>query len=152
VTQTSASAEEGQLRLAPSHQRAPPSARRAPPVVEEDDSTSSAEAQAPEATEPAPPRSNFQAQSQLARENGASALRTIRTTNVNRGRQAARQSRRTWDLEQEEAFIEYMRVCDGSYAAIKKYDQGEEGYDKLGDFTQVNLKDKARSMAIVMIK
>ncbi|KAG9207005.1 hypothetical protein G6514_000296 [Epicoccum nigrum] len=152
ATQTSASAEEGQLRLPPSHQRAPPSARRAPPVVEEDDSTSSAEAQAPEATEPAPPRSNFQAQSQLARENGASALRTIRATNVNRGRQAARQPRRTWDLEQEEAFIEYMRVCDGSYTAIKKYDQGEEGYDKLGDFTQVNLKDKARSMAIVMIK
>ena len=45
-----------------------------------------------------------------------------------------------------------MRVCNGSYSWIKKYDQGEEGYDKLGDFSQVNLKDKARSMAIIMIK
>ena len=138
-TQTRAPAEKEQLRLPPSRQRA----------AAQDDTPFSAEDQGREG----PPRSQFQAQSQLARENGASAIRTIHATNITaRGRQAARQPRRTWDAEQEEAFIEYMRVCNGSYSWIKQYDQGEEGYDKLGDFSQVNLKDKARSMAVIMIK
>lgn len=154
ATQTRAPAEKEQLRLPPSRQRAPaPSASTSSRAVEQDDSASSAEDQAPEPPSHAPPRSSFQAQSQLARENGTSAIRTIHATNVAaRGRQAARQPRRTWDADQEEAFIEYMRVCQGSYSWIKQFDQGEEGYDKLGDFTQVNLKDKARSMAIIMIK
>lgn len=154
ATQTRAPAEKEQLRLPPSRQRAPaPSAPTSSRAVEQDDSASSAEDQAPEPPSHAPPRSSFQAQSQLARENGTSAIRSIHATNVAaRGRQAARQPRRTWDADQEEAFIEYMRVCQGSYSWIKQYDQGEEGYDKLGDYTQVNLKDKARSMAIIMIK
>ena len=146
LTQTRAPAEEEQLRLPPSRQRAPaPSAATSLRAAAQDDTPSSAEDQAREG----PPRSQFQAQSQLARENGASAIRTIHATNI---AARGRQPRRTWNAEQEEAFIEYMRVCNGSYSWIKKYDQGEEGYDKLGDFSQVNLKDKARSMAIIMIK
>jgi hypothetical protein len=39
----------------------------------------------------------------------------------------------------------------GRYAAIKTYDR-EEGEYVLEERTQVNLKDKARSMAINMIK
>ena len=137
--QTRAPAGKEQLRLPPSRQRAPaPSAPKSSRVVvEEDDSASSASDPAPEG----PPRSGFQAQAQLARDEMAA-----------RGRQAARQSRRTWDLDQEEAFIYYMRECNGSYSYIKKYDQGPEGYNQLADFSQVNLKDKARSMAITMIK
>lgn len=155
ATQTRAPAEKEQLRLPPSRQRAPALSAAAPPAATssraaaQDDTPPPASDQAREA----PPRSQFQAQSQLARENGASAIRSIHATTIAaRGRQAARQPRRTWDADQEEAFIEYMRVCNGSYSWIKKYDQGEEGYDKLGDFSQVNLKDKARSMAVIMIK
>ncbi|KAF3011081.1 hypothetical protein E8E13_011231 [Curvularia kusanoi] len=138
ATQTREPAAD-ELRLPPSRQRAPASSAPAVPRVEPEESNS--EQEAPEMTEPEPPRSAYQAQRQLALQNSAIG-----------GAGRARQPRRTWTVDQEEAFIEYMAACQGSFKNIKDRDQGEEGYDLLDEFTQVNLKDKARSMAINMIK
>jgi hypothetical protein len=97
------------------------------------------EAEAPDMTEEAPP-STYQAQRLLAMQN-----RNVFAS------QRDRKPRTTWSEEEEEAFVEYMGMLPGRYAAIKTYDR-EEGGHVLEERTQVNLKDKARTMATNMIK
>lgn len=58
-----------------------------------------------------------------------------------------------WTPEAEEAFLEYMEMFPGHrYAFILKYDSSPEGHNVLQGREQVHLKDKARNMAINMIK
>jgi hypothetical protein len=108
-------------------------------IPEREQEESISETDAPDMTEEAPP-STYQAQCRLAAQN-----RNILAA------QRDRKPRTAWSEEEEEAFIEYMSMFPGRYAAIKTYDR-EEGEYVLEERTQVNLKDKARSMAINMIK
>ena len=128
-----------ELRMPPSRQRAPASSAPTAPPVQQESSVS--ETEVPEMTDPAPPRSTYQDQRNLALQNSAIG-----------GAGRARQPRRTWTADQEEALVEYMEKYSTSYTQIKKHDSSEDGYGVLGEFTQVNLKDKARSMALNMIK
>ena len=105
--------------------------------TEQDESPS--ENEAPQMTEEAPPRSTFANQRDLARANSHP---------VTAGRQ--RKPRSTWSDEAEEAFIEYMALYPRAYAQILKHD--EMTHNLLQERTQVNLKDKARNMAQLMIK
>jgi hypothetical protein len=129
----------------PSSSGAPTSYQPPPRIVEDDyvpereQEESISETEAPDMTEEAPP-STYQAQRLLAKQN-----RNILAT------QRDRKPRTAWSEEQEEAFVEYMRMFPGKYAAIKTYDK-EEGGHVLEERSQVNLKDKARTMAINMIK
>ncbi|KAJ4307735.1 hypothetical protein N0V94_009633 [Neodidymelliopsis sp. IMI 364377] len=107
---------------------------------------SNSETEAPEMTEAEaeaeePPTSTYQAQHRLALQNSAIG-----------GAGRARQPRRTWSMDAEEAFVQYMEALPRRYADIKTLDSGPDGYGLLEEFTQVNLKDKARTMAINMIK
>jgi hypothetical protein len=96
----------------------------------------------PEMTEEAPPASSFTAVRQLARINGRAGA-------MGRARRAP--GRRGWTEEAEQAFIEYMERYPRAYSEILEYDS-RDGYNILQDRSQVNLKDKARNMAFVMIK
>ena len=130
---------EEEPRMPQSRQRAPASsAPTAPRMQEEEESLS--EREAPEMTEPEPepPRSTYNDQRTIALQNSAI------------GR--PRQPRRTWTMDMEEALVEYMARFPRMYSQIQKYDASEDGYGLLEDFTQVNLKDKTRTMAINMIK
>jgi hypothetical protein len=62
-----------------------------------------------------------------------------------------RKPRTTWSEEEEEAFVEYMGMFPAKYSSILNYD-AQEGGGILSGRSQVNLKDKARTMAINMIK
>jgi hypothetical protein len=93
-------------------------------------------------TEEAPP-STYQAQRRLAKQNIAMAPLVRRRND--------RQPRTDWSAREENVFAEYMAMYPAKYAAILRYD-ADQGYNVLQDRTQVNLKDKARSMAINMIK
>lgn len=128
--------EEVVLRV-PQKRRAPPSTN--PP--QQHDSETQSEPDAPEMTEPAPPSSTYRTQHALALQNSAIG-----------GAGRARQPRRTWTADQEDAFIAYMELLGPSYTKIEKYDAGPEGFGVLDEFSQVNLKDKARTMAVHMIK
>jgi hypothetical protein len=99
------------------------------------------ETEAPDMTEEAPP-STYQAQRNLAMQNRNMPVAERRNE---------RKLRVDWTSEAEDAFAEYMRLYPAKYATILKYDE-EEGYKLLQDRTQVNLKDKARTMATNMIK
>ncbi|KAF1999667.1 hypothetical protein P154DRAFT_523204 [Amniculicola lignicola CBS 123094] len=118
---------------------APPSHQPRAQVVAPDESLS--EPDAPDMTEEAPPASTYREVRQLAE-------RGIRHTSVQRPRKA----RTAWSAVEEEAMLEYMAMFPRRYAEILKHDDSEEGYSLLQDRTQVNLKDKARNMAINMIK
>lgn len=122
-------------------QRRRPSPSTAPEPREASTATPEPEPAAPEMTEPLPPPSTYATQHALALQNSAIG-----------GAGKARQPRRTWTDAQEDAFIAYMELLGPSYAKIQKYDQGLEGYGLLDEFSQVNFKDKARTMAINMIK
>jgi hypothetical protein len=61
-----------------------------------------------------------------------------------------RKPRTGWSAREEQGLIEYMELYPRGYAQILKHD--EDTYGLLQDRTQVNLKDKARNMAIIMIK
>ncbi|KAJ8115947.1 hypothetical protein OPT61_g2516 [Boeremia exigua] len=121
-----------ELRV-PQSRRAPPSSAPAPtiPQIQEQD----------EITASAPPRSTYNVQHRLALQNSALG-----------GAGRPRQPRRTWTAEQEDAFVTYMETLGPAYARIQKVDMSPDGYGVLEEFTQVNLKDKARNMAINMIK
>lgn len=121
----------------PSRQHAPASSAPVAPLPTQEDSLS--EQEEPEMTEVFP--STYQDQHKLALQNSVF---------VSAGR--TRQPRRTWSAAAEEAFVEYMGKFAGKYAIIAKHDAGFAGHGLLLDFTQVNLKDKARTMAINMIK
>jgi hypothetical protein len=115
----------------PSHQ---PEARN--PVPQEE---SLSEAEAPDMTEEAPAPTYAERQA-LARQNERAA--------------AARRNKRIrkpWTAREEEAFMEYMAMYPQRYSAILEHDR-TEGYNLLQERTQVNLKDKARNMAVNMIK
>ncbi|KZM21989.1 uncharacterized protein EKO05_0005071 [Ascochyta rabiei] len=112
------------------------SAPAAPQPTQED---SVSKPEGPEMTRVPP--STYQAQHRLALQNSAIG-----------GAGRMRQPRRTWTLDAEEAFVEYMARLPRRYANIKELDESADGYGLLTDFTQVNLKDKARTMAINMIK
>jgi len=87
-----------------------------------------------------PAASSYQAQHLLAQQN-----RLFQT------KQRERKAREAWTVQEEEAFIEYMGLYPGKYATILERDNFE-GRRILQNRTQVNLKDKARTMAINMIK
>ncbi|KAH7400719.1 hypothetical protein DE146DRAFT_653712 [Phaeosphaeria sp. MPI-PUGE-AT-0046c] len=136
------------VRIDPSSSAAPtshqPPARQE--VGEEDaprpeQNGSMSETDAPEMTEEAPP-STYQAQRRLAKQNIAVPALARRTE---------RKPRTDWTPQEEDAFAEYMGRFPAKYSAILRYDQ-DEGYSVLQERTQVNLKDKARNMAINMIK
>lgn len=153
-----------ELPIPPSRQRALASM----PRTEHEESIS--ETEAPEMTEPAPPRSLAAQRSNAPPRSSAPARSTAPNGrapppsqyNVQHaiaqqnsrigGAGAARQPRREWTDDQVDAFVEYMSVVGPTWVKIAQYDQGPDGYDVLGDFSQVNLKDKARTMAINMIK
>ena len=84
----------------------------------------------------------YQAQSRLAKEN--------RLLDIPQKRNE-RKARQEWSNEAVEAFCEYMKLYPAKYSAILKYDEAE-GRHMLEGRTQVNLKDKARNMALNMIK
>jgi hypothetical protein len=96
---------------------------------------------APDMTEEAPP-STYQAQRRLAMQN-----RSVPVTQ----RRNERKPRTDWTGDAENAFAEYMALYPAKYAVILRYDN-DEGYGVLQDRSQVNLKDKARTMATNMIK
>jgi len=96
------------------------------------------ENEAPDMTEEAPP-STYQAQRKLAKQNIAAP--TL----------ARRKQRTDWTTQEEDAFAQYMSLFPAKYAAILRHD-ADDGYNLLQERTQVNLKDKARTMAINMIK
>ncbi|KAJ4338527.1 hypothetical protein N0V87_003856 [Didymella glomerata] len=139
-----------ELRIPHSRQRAPVSS--APQTAHED---TLSEPDAPDMTDPPPPRSGapdatrdrapppsqYNIQHSLAQANSRIG-----------GAGSARQPRREWTADQVDAFVEYMGVVGPTWVRIAQYDQGDEGYAVLGEFTQVNLKDKARTMAVNMIK
>jgi hypothetical protein len=126
------------LRVPQSRQRVPASSAPTAPPAQED---SISEAEAPDMTEAEPPRSTYQDQHALALQNSAIG-----------GASRKRQPRRTWTADMEEAFVEYMEKFPRCWAHIEKYDGSDEGYGLLQGFTQVNFKDKARTMAVNMIK
>ncbi|KAH7088385.1 hypothetical protein FB567DRAFT_337772 [Paraphoma chrysanthemicola] len=140
------------VRIDPTSSAAPPSHQPPPQPTDEslfipeaeEESVSEAvsEAEGPDMTEAAPP-STYQEQLKLAKEN--------RNILGPRDRRNDRKPRTDWTSAAENAFAEYMGKFPCKYSAIKKYDE-EEGYALLLDRTQVNLKDKARTMAINMIK
>jgi hypothetical protein len=99
------------------------------------------ENEAPDMTEEAPP-STYQAQRRLAKENIALP---------NMARRTDRKARTDWTPREEDAFAAYMALYPAKYAAILRHDS-DNGYNQLQERTQVNLKDKARTMAINMIK
>ncbi|KAF1959890.1 hypothetical protein CC80DRAFT_312403 [Byssothecium circinans] len=99
--------------------------------------TSHSETEAPDMTEEAPPPSTYDHRRKLARANIAPKPRKAKTA---------------WTLQQEEALVEYVGEFGTRYSDILKHDVSEAGHGLLGDRTQVNLKDKVRNMAIVMIK
>jgi hypothetical protein len=103
------------------------------------------EAEAPEMTEEAPPRSTFDDVRALARAN------TIHKP---------RRAKRTWTVAEEEALILYMSDCPRKYSNILLIDRASprpyfhalENGEWIAQRSQVDLKDKARVMAKNMIK
>jgi len=84
---------------------------------------------------------NFRMQKQLAYENrNAPPIPS----------QRHRKARTAWTEVEEEAFLRYMEEYPQKYARILEVDSANGGI--LQHRTQVNLKDKARSMAVVMVK
>lgn len=136
------------VRIDPSSSAAPTShqPQRRHEVVQEEaprpeQNESISETDAPDMTEEAPP-STYQAQRRLAKQNIAMPAMAPRTD---------RKPRTDWTPQEEDAFAEYMGMFPAKYSAILRHDQ-DEGYNVLQERTQVNLKDKARNMAINMIK
>jgi hypothetical protein len=138
------------VRIDPSSSGAPPShqpPRRdvdreyVPTQQEQEQEESRSEGEPPEMTEE-PPASSYlayQAQKQLAYEN-----RVIRPS------QRTRRAPRPWTEEEETALLSYMEDLPAQYSAILKHDDKDQKL--LQHRTQVDLKDKARTMAINMIK
>ncbi|KAH9871676.1 hypothetical protein J1614_005931 [Plenodomus biglobosus] len=86
------------------------------------------------------PPSSYEAQRRLAQQN-----------RLFHASQRERKTRQAWSPREEEAFIKYMALFPSQYSQMLTYDKAE-GRQVLQDRTQVNLKDKARTMAINMIK
>ncbi|KAL5120680.1 hypothetical protein ACEQ8H_001429 [Pleosporales sp. CAS-2024a] len=145
------------VRIDPSSSGAPTShqPRPRPEVVDDNDNDyivrlprqkaaqdeSISEGEAPDMTEEAPP-STYRAQVKLAKQNLAGFGPAQRTE---------RKARTQWSAEEEDVFAEYMAMFPAQYSAILTHDKAL-GRGVLQERTQVNLKDKARTMAINMIK
>ncbi|OAG16239.1 hypothetical protein CC77DRAFT_1078352 [Alternaria alternata] len=130
----------------PSHQPPPRSTQpHTRPLSEQEESVS--EASSPSMTEEPelPPSSTWRDQRKLAQEN-----RALESTQSRNSRNE-RKSREAWSNEEEEALIEYMRKYPSKYSRILQYDE-QEGGGVLRNRNQVNLKDKARNLAINMIR
>lgn len=125
----------------PSHQPPPRSSRATGngQQVENEQDASVSEAEAPEMTEEAPPSSTYRAQLKLAKQN--------RITNP---ATKERKPRTAWTEREENAFIDYMRRYPAQYSQILTYDKNQG--EVLKYRSQINLKDKARTMAINMVK
>jgi hypothetical protein len=96
------------------------------------------EAEAPEMSEEAPPPSSFAKIKMLAQSNVVPRQRKRPTA---------------WSPEEEQALERYIGILGPKYSAILNLDADpDEGFGLLQERTQVNLKDKARNMAITMIK
>ena len=115
----------------PSHQ--PPASI----IVEIDESLS--EPDAPEMTEVPPSTSTMDDVRTLAVQSTASLAVKRR-----------RKSPKPWTREEEQAFIDYMAAHPQKYAIIQQLDSANNNI--LQGRTQVNLKDKARTLAETMIK
>ncbi|KAF2655911.1 hypothetical protein K491DRAFT_598098 [Lophiostoma macrostomum CBS 122681] len=124
----------------PSHQ---PQPRRGDTLYIPEIEESQSDHEAPEMTEEAPPSSTLNQVRRLAKINTAS--HTV-------GRERKPQVRTKWSEDEENALLEYMAEMPGQYSAILSRDASDEGYGVLENRTQVNLKDKARNLAILMIK
>jgi hypothetical protein len=136
------------VRIDPTSSAAPTSHQPQPRGAADDDyvprlnvEESVSENEAPDMTEEAPP-STYQAQKRLAKQNIAAPTLAKRTD---------RKARTDWTPREEDAFASYMALYPAKYAAILRHDS-DFNYNVLQDRTQVNLKDKARTMAINMIK
>lgn len=135
------------VRIEPTSSNAPTSHQPQPirenvevqPIEQEESPSENEEPEMTEEAEEACPRSTFADQRDLARANNRPDFSG-----------KPRKARTAWDENAEEALIEYMALYPRAYSQILKYD--EITYGLLQDRTQVNLKDKARNMAIVMIK
>ncbi|CAI9633133.1 unnamed protein product [Alternaria burnsii] len=130
----------------PSHQPPPRSTQsHTRPLSEQEESVS--EVSSPSMTEEPelPPSSTWRDQRKLAQEN-----RALESTQSRNSRNE-RKSREAWSNEEEEALIEYMRKYPSKYSRILQYDE-QEGGGVLRNRNQVNLKDKARNLAINMIR
>ncbi|KAH9877218.1 hypothetical protein IAQ61_002581 [Plenodomus lingam] len=88
-----------------------------------------------------PPPSSYQAQYRLAQENQRF-----------QARKAERKVREAWSPAEEEALMEYMAMFPSRFSQILVFDASDAGYGVLQNRTQVNLKDKVRTMAVNMIK
>jgi hypothetical protein len=130
------------VRIDPSSSGAPtshqPPRRPTPQQPEQEESVS--ETEAPDMTEEEPPPSTFAAQAKLAKLNRAQSAPT-----------AESKTREKWSDAATEALMEYMGIFPRKYAKILQHDK-DEGPGLLQDRTQIQLKDKARNMAHVMIK
>lgn len=149
------------VRIDPSSSGAPPSHQ--PPrrnvadeiVVLDRQEESPSEGDAPEMTEAVPagrvstravptqamptePRSIYHEQKDLALQSSSTQKRD-------------RKQPTRWSETEELAFLGYMEKFPGQYSRILQQDE-HEGGNVLKHRTQVNLKDKARTMAIHMIK
>jgi hypothetical protein len=91
-----------------------------------------------------PPSSTWRDQRKLAQENRSLDLTQARSSRTER------KAREAWSNEEEEALIEYMSIYPSKYSRILQYD--EQGPGVLRNRNQVNLKDKARNLAINMIR
>lgn len=133
------------VRIDPTSSNVPPS-HQPPPrneidqdyVPEPEEAQSESEGEQARMTEHAPPPSTYESQKQLAQR--AIARKRLPP-----------KPRTKWSIEEEEAFMAYMRIFPGQYSAIKDHDK-KLGGDILHNRTQVNLKDKARTMAATMMK
>ena len=98
------------------------------------------ENEAPDMTEDEPPPSSYAAQAKLAKLDRLQAPP-----------QGERKTREAWSTEATEALMNYMGIYPCKYSTILQHDL-DEGSGLLQNRTQVQLKDKARNMAINMIK
>jgi hypothetical protein len=128
-----------------SHQAPPhPAQSRPRPSSEQDESVSEVSAPSMTEEEEFPPSSTWRDQRKLAQENRSLDLTQARSSRTER------KAREAWSNEEEEALIEYMSIYPSKYSRILQYD--EQGPGVLRNRNQVNLKDKARNLAINMIR
>ncbi|KAI4921768.1 hypothetical protein J4E90_000195 [Alternaria incomplexa] len=126
----------------PSSSAAPTSHQ--PPRPESEQEESISETSAPSMSEE-PPSSTWPDQRRLAKENRALEVTT-------QERAAERKGRQKWTDDEEDALIQYMNMYRGKYSKILQHDQDDHGPKRLINRNQVNLKDKARTMALHMIR
>jgi len=122
---------------------AAPTSYQPPPRPESEQEESISETSAPSMSEE-PPSSTWPDQRRLAKEN-----RALEVTTQER---AERKGRQKWTDDEEDALIQYMNMYRGKYSKILQHDQDDHGPKRLINRNQVNLKDKARTMALHMIR